>query len=476
MIHSLWMRLLLAFMLVLGVALGGMSFLASRSTTTEFHGFLERRTEVGFRRFLEGVSRYYTENQGWSGVQVFVERGAQLTGDHVLLADNSGTIVADSDGTMMGQPVGRLQRGASVVVKGTKVGTVYLNPGRDPGPPPGQAPGPAPEVSGAAFLTSVNRSILLSAAAAAVLALVLTVVLSRRILRPIEALTAAARAMERGDLAQRVPVKSSDEVRELAVAFNSMAASLARNEDLRKNMVTDVAHELRTPLSNIRGYLEAMRDGVLAPDAKTLDSAHEEAIHLSRLVDDLQELALAEAGQLRLDRSATDLADVADRAARALGPQASAKGIGLSAEIPEGLPPVDIDPGRIGQVLQNLLSNALAHTPGGGSVTVGARRAAGQLEVWVSDTGSGIPSEQLQSIFERFYRVDPSRARSTGGSGIGLAISRQMVEAHGGRIWAESDVGRGSVFRFTLPLAGSQGGDGRPSAARSRKPSGVRSV
>ncbi len=534
MIHSLRVRLLLAFMLVLGVALAGVLLLASRSTTTEFQGFMERRSETEFRRLLEGLSRYYADNQGWSGVQAFVERASQLTGGHVLLADSSGTIVADSEGRMIGQPAGRLRRGAPVLYRDAPVGTAYVNPGAPPEigaapktfyPPPYLNPGPAPDAD-AAFLSSVNRSLLLSAAAAALLALVLTIVLSRRILGPVEALTCAARAMERGDLAQRVPIKSSDEVGELARAFNSMAESLARNEQLRKNMVTDVAHELRTPLSNIQGYLEAMRDGVLSPEGKILDSVHEEALHLSRLVDDLQELALAEAGQLRLDRSSTDIAEVVDRALRAATPEASAKGISLSGKLPEGLPPVEIDPGRIGQVLKNLISNALAHTPEGGAVTVSAvgcrpsalshqpsgtrhqspgnggtrgredaergslplprgegwgegRPQAPELwtpdsgplthhsslithhfvEVSVSDTGSGIPPEHLPYIFERFYRVDPSRTRSTGGSGIGLAIARQLVEAHGGRIWAESQPREGSSFHFTVPLAGLPKGD-----------------
>lgn len=466
LIHSLWLRLLLAFMLVLGVALGGMSLFASRSTSTEFHGFMERRSERDFQRLLGGLERYYAENQGWSDAQRFVERAAQLTGGHVVVADNNGTIVADSNGTMVGQPAAQFRRGTPVLVRGVAAGTVYLNPGRLPEeyallprfPPPlfSQLPDAnSPSESGAAaFISSVNRSLWLSAGASALLALLLTVILSRRILGPIGALTAAVRAMERGDLSQRVRIDSQDEVAELSKAFNSMAESLARNEQLRKHMVTDVAHELRTPLSNLRGYLEAMRDGVLPPDAKHLGSVHEEAMLLSRLVDDLQELALAEAGQLRLDKSVTDLTEVVDRAVRVMAPQASVKGITLAKDIGEGIPPVDIDSGRVGQVLQNLISNALAHTQEGGTVAVGTRSASGLVEVWVSDNGSGIPPEHLPQIFERFYRVDPSRSRSTGGSGIGLAISKQLVESHGGRIWAESEFGTGSIFRFTLPLRG----------------------
>lgn len=441
MIHSLWARMLLAFVLVLGVALGGVSVLASQSATIEFRGYTERRSEMEYRRILVGLSRHYVDNQGWAGVQAFVERSSQLTGERLLVTDSRGTIVADSEGTMIGQQASRLPRGTAILHRDTHVGTAYITPGR------------LPQASEADFLSSVNRSLLLSAGTAALLAMLLTAALSRRILGPIQALTAAVRAMEQGDLTQRVREDSRDEVGELARAFNSMATSLAMAEQFRRNMVSDVAHELRTPLSNIRGYLEALRDGVLSPSRETLDSLHEESLHLSRLVDDLQELALAEAGQLRLDRSAADPADLMQRVLRSAQPQALAKGISLSAEMSQGLPPVDVDSGRIAQVLQNLLSNALAHTPEGGRVSVGANPSGPFVEVFVSDTGAGIPPEHLPHIFERFYRVDPSRSRATGGSGIGLTIARQLVEAHGGSLWAESEVGKGSSFRLTLPVA-----------------------
>ena len=474
MIHSLRARLLLAFVLVLGVALGGMSLFASSSTSTEFHGFMARRAQMGYQRFQVVLGSYYAENHGWSGVQPVLTQMADVTGDHILLANNQGTIVADSEGKMAGQPAGKWQPTVTIIYQGSQVGSVYLNPG------------PSAETAvETAFLSSVNRSLLLSAGAAALLALVLTLILSRRILGPVEALTGAVRAMEKGDLRQRVRVESSDEVGELARAFNAMAGSLAQNEELRRNMVSDVAHELRNPLFSIRGNVEAIQDELLAPDARTMGSIHEDVMLLSRLVDDLQELALAEAGQLRLDKTATDLSEVISRAIRTAEPQASARGVALKESLPEGLPPVEIDADRIGQVLQNLLRNAIAHTPEEGRVAVSATSyhpSASQTQssvlssqssehptsfvrVSVSDTGSGIPSEHLLHIFERFYRVDPSRSRSTGGSGIGLAIARRLVEAHGGRIWAESEEGKGSVFHFTLPVAQGPGEGGHLDAA-----------
>jgi two-component system sensor histidine kinase BaeS len=217
-------------------------------------------------------------------------------------------------------------------------------------------------------------------------------------------------------------------------------------------MVADAAHELRTPLSNIRGYLEAIRDGIKKPDASTIRSLDEEASALSRLVDDLQELSLADAGELKLICRREDISRLINEAVAALQSQAAAKGLVLAANLPEKLPLINIDPHRIKQVLRNLLENAVAHTSRGGRITIEARQEGGQIKVSVVDTGEGIPAKDLPNIFERFYRVDKSRARATGGSGLGLTIAKRLVEAHGGRIEARSKLRKGSRFTFTLPL------------------------
>jgi len=293
---------------------------------------------------------------------------------------------------------------------------------------------------------------------AVAIAVAITFFLSRRILAPVKALTSVVKRLGRGDFSQRVQVKDKGELGELAQAFNAMASDLEHMEKLRQNMVADVAHELRTPLSNIRGYLEAIRDGVIKPDKKTIRSLNEEAVLLSRLVDDLQELALAEAGELKLVYQTEDISKLVSQTVASIQAQAKAKGLVVSTSLPDGLPPVNIDYHRISQVLRNLLENAVAHTAKGGTITVAAKQQEKWVEVSVTDTGEGIPAEDLPNIFERFYRVDKSRTRATGGSGLGLTIAKRLVEAHGGKIKVQSEMRKGSCFTFTIPIAEQSGG------------------
>jgi len=240
---------------------------------------------------------------------------------------------------------------------------------------------------------------------------------------------------------------------ELAVAFNQMIRELARADELRRNMTADVAHELRTPLSVIRGKLEGVLDGVYPATPEHLEPILDEILLLTRLVEDLHLMALAEAGQLALEKRPLDVGDLLRDAQVNFGPQADDRGVTLALDLPEALPQVMADWRRISQVLGNLLTNALRHTPPGGRVTLSARAIGGAVEVTVADTGAGIPPEDLPYIFERFWRGDKSRSRAGGGSGLGLAIARQLVEMHGGKIGVESTPGQVTRFTFTLPLA-----------------------
>jgi signal transduction histidine kinase len=259
--------------------------------------------------------------------------------------------------------------------------------------------------------------------------------------------------MEAGDLSQRVQNLSTDEIGGLGHAFNAMASSLQQAEQLRRNMVGDVAHELRTPLSNLQGYLEALRDKVIEPTPDVISSLHEESLLLNHLVNDLQELSLAEAGQLKLVRQPTALAGIVQQVVALIQPAAAAKKLTLCVDVPDDLPLVNVDGGRIAQVVRNLLDNALAYTPEGSTIGVEGRGEGSEVRVSVRDTGLGIEPDKLPHVFERFYRADPSRTRATGGTGLGLVIVKQWVEAHGGHVWAESTPGAGSTFSFTVPVA-----------------------
>jgi two-component system OmpR family sensor kinase/two-component system sensor histidine kinase BaeS len=305
---------------------------------------------------------------------------------------------------------------------------------------------------GEAFLSQVRASLTWAALLAAALSLVLGILISRLLTAPLGRLTRAAQAVADGDLSQRVDAQSKDEIGELGRAFNGMTASLAEAEALRKNLMADVAHELRTPLTVVQGNLQAILDGVYPLEMAQVASLYDETRLLTRLVDDLHELALADAGQLRLEREPVDLGLLARTAVDSLAPAAEAAGVTLTLKVDEHAPTVVGDAGRLAQVLRNLLSNALRHTPAGGRLSVRVASTGGDALLEVSDTGTGIPPEDLPHVFDRFYRSEKSRGRGTGGAGLGLAIARQLVAAHGGQIQVTSPPGQGATFTITLPV------------------------
>ena len=440
MIHSLRFRLLVAFTLVILVTIGTISFFVSQSTEGKIREHRRFSEQASFGRMTQPLLHYYSDHQGWEGVQSLVEQMANVHGGRVVLTNVNGIVVADSEGELLGtsHPPDLAHR-PLLRWGGGVVGMLYIGPS-------------AESTLMQSLLGAIKGSFLWGGLLTVVIALVVTIILSRRILAPIQALTLAAKRLGHGDFSQRVQSKDKSEVGELARTFNSMADDLERAEKLRRNLTADVAHELRTPLSNVQGYLEAVRDGMIKPDAATIHSLHEEATLLSRLVDDLQELSLAEAGELKLVCQAEDVAELVNRTVAAMQAQTVAKGLPVSVNLPGKLPPVNIDSHRISQALRNLLENAVAHTTEG-DITVTARQQGSWVEVTVADTGEGIPAEDLPNIFERFYRVDKSRTRATGGSGLGLTIAKYLVEAHGGKIEVQSKLGKGSHFTFTLPVS-----------------------
>ena len=306
-------------------------------------------------------------------------------------------------------------------------------------------PAPEPDAPAAAFFRSIDHRLVAMTAFIGAVAIAATWALTRRIAGPIVELSDATRALAAGDLSRRVSAQGSDEISALARSFNTMATELEHQQTLRRNLVGDVAHELRTPLTALRCRLESILDGVATDPHRALAGAAEEVRHLSRLVDDLQELALAEAGELALAISSIEVADVVASAARATGLDADDR---ARIEIPRGLIARG-DPIRVRQVLVNLMTNAQRHTPADGHIHLTARAEAPEVLLEVHNTGSDLTDDQIVRVFDRFYRADPARQRMTGGAGLGLAIVKHLIEAQGGRVWAVH--GDGVTFGVALP-------------------------
>ena len=524
MLHSLRFRVLLTLIGVVLVAVGTVALFASRVTSQELRRYVMLDDERN-RRLTDTLMTYYQQKKTSGNPQELVNQIGQESGERVILTDGEGVVQADSQQQLVGQtitceqpipaviisiggtfcapipdrvatdftqPIAQAQRAGDIVFMGMSfsepvgrgVPPISTTPTYEaaaakivPGMPAiliRRTQGQELDPVEAGFIGAVNRSLIWSVVAAGIAALLLTLGLSRRILGPVEALTCAARGMERGDLSRRVQVASHDEIGELARAFNAMADGLAQQERLRRNMVNDIAHELRTPLTNIRGYLEALRDGVARPEPELLGSLHDEALLLNRLIDDLRDLALAEAGQLRLEMRPIALREIVEQTLSVLRSALDEKQLTLDVELALDLPKLAADPERVGQVLRNLITNAIIHTPAGGWILLRAATATNdpfdcaqgrqrptmsdrELEalsfvvVTICDNGGGIAPEHLPNVFERFYRADRSRARATGGAGLGLAIVKQLVEAHGGRVWAESAPGEGRASASHCP-------------------------
>jgi len=302
------------------------------------------------------------------------------------------------------------------------------------------------------FGRTLLYSLLVAGLAATAVAAVASLFVSRRIVGPLRRMLAATRRISAGRYGERVRVRQADELGELSESFNTMAGALEAAERRRMEVISDVSHELRTPLSTLQVALEGLAGGVIEPSGETWALLYEETERMRRLVDDLRQLSQAEAGQLALIIAPVSPAEVVRLATERMLTLFDEKGVELRSAVPEHLPPVLADGDRVVQILTNLLSNALRHTPAGGRVVVEAGASGGETAFKVTDTGEGIAPEHLPHIFERFYRADKSRSREGGGSGVGLAISRALVEAMGGRIWAESP-GEGATFIFTLPTS-----------------------
>jgi two-component system OmpR family sensor kinase/two-component system sensor histidine kinase BaeS len=416
-------------------------------------------------RLVPFFADYYRRRDSWQGLESWTEgfktplpaeltkdilayypaRAEILTAanqDRLILTDNAGYILIDNQGGVAaGQPLPPEFRRLAVpiVSEGRQVGQLLTMFGLE-------------ERISTLVLTALRRSLVVAGAVAGAAAVGVSIFLAHRLARPLNRLNRAVQYLASGETSEAIPVESGDEIGQLTGSFNAMAAALAQQKHLRRQMVADIAHELRTPLSVMQLDLEALQDGLHSP-AEAAQSLRAELDALTRLVEDLRTLSLAEAGAIQFELEEIDLNLFLQRVADTWQTQAQSQQIKLKADIAPNLPSIQADSGRLAQALNNLLSNALRYTPAGGLITLGGQAGPGQVLIWVADTGPGIAAQELSSIFERFYRVDRARGRDTGGSGLGLAIAKQWVLLHGGHLWAESEVGQGTQFFISLPVA-----------------------
>jgi len=467
-VSSLRVKLTLALLVtgLSGVII--VTVLVQRYTTSEFDTFVSEQARADF---IANMTAYYEVYGSWEDMRVAgdglpfpmsaarPELPADTSGEvspgpppgdappgrvPFMLVNTSGEVVIPGRGYAPGDviPDDLLAQADPIVVEGATVGYALADP----------------TISGRnrleqAFLERINQFLFVAMAGAVALALVLSLVFARTLSRPLQEIAAAIQSIAAGNLEQQVPVRSHDEIGQVASAVNQMSANLSRANQLRRQMTADIAHELRTPLSVVVGYLASLSDGLIKPSPERFKIMHDEAQHLQHLVEDLRTLSLADAGELRLSRQWVTVDTIVMLAAAAFEHPAEQGQIALETHVAPDLPAVYVDPDRLLQVLSNLVSNALRHTPEGGRVTLRARRDEQQLLLEVQDTGSGIDSVHLPHVFERLYRADSARYQEQGESGLGLAIAKSLVEAHGGRITAESVVGQGTTISIALPLA-----------------------
>jgi signal transduction histidine kinase len=455
LMRSITVKLVLSF---LGISLVSVLLIVT---------FARYTTDREFRRFTATNDRstlivtlqdYYVAHGSWNGIdeaQLFTRYPAPAGNmpprpyNPMTVTDRSGTVLRAGSSFRLGDrvPAAEIQHGTPIQIDGRTVGYLIFSQ------PPFDANSPE-----RAFLNRTAQFLLYSALGTVALALLLAILLSRTLTHPIRDLTQATHAVSQGELSQQVPIRSQDELGELGKAFNKMSAELSRSINARRQMTADIAHELRTPLSLILGHAEAVHDGVLPPTPENFEIIREEATRLENLVNDLRLLSLADAGELSISPQTVEPERLLREVAAHYQYQTQQKNIRLELKVGSPLSSIDVDPGRMIQVLTNILDNAFRHTPEGGEIILSARDVNDKVELAVRDSGPGLQAEELERIFERFYRTDASRQREAdGGSGLGLAIAKSIVQAHGGQLSAQSDIvpegeaGNGLKVMIVLP-------------------------
>ncbi len=420
---------------------------AFRTTLTEYD---QLRTDQAKSALIAQLTTYYQTNGSWNGLDDWLRSNTAPSNPPERPAPPQFFVVANADGVIVsgGGPfhvgdraaVSQIEQGIPVVINHERVGTLLV------GSPPPQLD-PREQL----YIDRTTRALFIGAIGASGIALLIGILLSRQFLRPLSELREAIAAMRHGDLNQKVQVRTRDELGELAEGFNQMSAQIHRANQLRQQMTADVAHDLRTPLMVISGYLEGLCDGTLQGNPARFQAMYHEAKLLKRLIEDLRTLSLADAGELKLIVQSVNPNELLQQVRQSFEPIAQQQQVNLSVRADEALSTMRIDRERMVQVLGNLVTNALRYTPEGGSVILSAAKQASAIQLSVKDTGTGIDPEELPYIFERFYRTEESRHQYTDESGLGLAIAKSIVESHGGTITATSLVGQGTTMIISLP-------------------------
>jgi len=449
--RSLTTKLILAFLAVSLISIGVIVASIRFSTNREFDKFLSNQYET---ELVQELARYYEANKTWDNIdQAYLGLTASQFGpkgerpSNFCVTDFNGIVVVESFAHKIGDTVGTdiLDQSTAIKVNEQTVGYLLIERPPDKRDPMGDE-----------FIKRLDLSLLLTAIGTVILAFIFGAILSRTITRPIRELTKATHEMAGGKFGQQVPVRSRDEIGELAASFNKMNDDLGRSFNLRKQMTADIAHELRTPLSLIIGHAEAVHDGVLPPSHENFEIIREEAERLEQLVNDLRTLSLADAGELSVDFQPVDVNKLISDVQTHYMTPFNQKRITLDLKpAPVTLRvKVNLDPIRFSQVLTNILDNALRYTPEEGRVVMSAKQIENEIEITIEDNGEGVTPEEAAHLFDRFYRADPSRTRDrdAGGSGLGLAIAKSIIEMHKGRIWAESEKGKGMKIIIRLPI------------------------
>jgi signal transduction histidine kinase len=449
--RSLTWKLGIAFLIVSITGAVVAAIFVHFATQNSFQTVVNDRAEYDFA--TTAAICYQNNSNSWSNVSACLQQ-AQMQGPQgnfdangeqpappFILTDAQGKVLVSGQTHHAGDTVSTSQ-GKGIILNGQVIG--YVLPDGTPPLTPSES----------AFLSSTQQALILGALAAFLVALAIGIVLARTMTRPVRELTTALQAMTQGELQQVVPVRSQDELGQLSVAFNRMSTDLAFANQQRRQMTADIAHDLRTPVTVIAGYLEALRDGVLPPTPERFAILYEEAQHLQGLIEDLRTLSLTDAGELTLHPQPIAPQALLQRIAAIYLHQAEQQAVTLRVQASDDLPPLNVDVDRMVQVLSNLVSNALRYTPQGGTISLGAKRGSQGILLAVRDTGEGIMPDALPKVFDRFYRADSARAQAQGESGLGLAIAKALVEAHGGTISVASQPGQGATFTIRLPVGG----------------------